>query len=278
MVSVHRRYWPRRMEVAMEQGLSNLAESFQKYFSVDLATTPGQKQDVFRARYRVYCDEFGYEDKSRFPDKAEHDEFDKYALHCLISHRASGIPAGCVRLVPATVSNNYYILPFEKFCADSLDEKFMHDFELPRSSICEISRLTVDSAFRQRSGETKTCLGKSNAMDFSQHEMRTFSLIAAACYLASTALTELTGRTNVFAMMEPFLPDVLRRTGIELQRVGKDVDYHGVRAPYFTQTSSVLDNMSVEIKQLYNAIYEQLECCYQTAPDLQDGEAVYQRA
>ncbi len=266
------------MEVGMEQGSSSPADTFFKYFSVGLATTTQQKQDVYRSRYRVYCDEFGYEDQERLPNKVEYDEFDEYATHCLITHRASGITAGCLRLVPATVRSNYYLLPFERFCSDSLDERFMRDLRLPRSSICEISRLTVDSAFRQRSGETLTCLGKSNALDFSRHERRAFSLIAAACYFAATALTELTGRTNVFAMMEPFLPDVLRRGGIVCKRIGGDVNYHGVRAPYFTQTGSVLGGMTAEIRELYNVIYEQLECGYPAAMDPLAGEVVHQRA
>lgn len=262
----------------MEQGLSNPAEVFQKYFTVDLATALNQKLDIYRSRYRVYCNEFGYEDKVRFPDKAEYDEFDEYATHCLIAHRASGILAGSIRLVPATVNSNYHLLPFEKYCADSLDERFMHSFQSPRSSVCEISRLMVDGAFRQRSGELQTCHGHTNAMDLTNHEKRSFSLIAVACYLASTALTELTGRTNVFAMMEPFLPDVLRRAGIKFKRVGLEVDYHGVRAPYFTQTSYILGNMSVEITRLYNVIYKQLERTYQTSMDPLVSETVHQRA
>jgi N-acyl amino acid synthase of PEP-CTERM/exosortase system len=266
------------MEVGMEQGLSSPAANFCKYFSVGLATTTAQKRDVHRSRYRVFCDEFGYEDKVRFPDKAEYDEFDEYATHGLIIHRASGITAGCVRLVPATVRSNYLMLPFERFCSDNLDQRFMRNLQLPRSSICEISRLMVDSAFRQRSGETLSCLGKSDAMDFSSHERRAFSLIAAACYLTSTALAELAGRTNVFTMMEPFLPDVLRRSGIVLKRIGGDVDYHGVRAPYFIQTSSILGEMSAEIRGLYDVIYEQLEYGYQDAMDSLVGEDVHQRA
>ncbi len=262
----------------MEQGSSSLTSNFCKYFSVGLAATAKQRQDVYRSRYRVYCDEFGYEDKGRFPDKAEYDEFDEYATHCLIIHRASGITAGSVRLVPATVRSNYYLLPFERFCSDSLDQGFMRNLRLPRSSICEISRLTVDSAFRQRAGETLSCLGKSDAVDFSHHERRAFSLVAAACYLASIALTELSGRTNVFAMMDPLLSDVLQRSGIVLKRIGGDVDYHGVRAPYFTQTSSVLGGISAEIRQLYNAIYEQLECGYQVAMDPLVDKTVHQHA
>jgi len=246
----------------MGQESASLAESFHKYFSVDLATSPEQKQEIFRVRYRVYCDEFGLEDGDKYPDKAEYDEFDDYAIQFLISHKASGIPAGCARLVPAAVSSNYHMLPFEKYCADGIDDDYLHKLGMDRGHICEISRLLVDSSFRQRSGETMTRLGKPNAMDFSHHEERTFSLVAVAGYLATMALTDITGRTNMFAMMDPYLPEVLQQAGIQFRRVGKDVDYHGVRAPYFIKTESVLENMPSEIRVLYDAIYEQMEDAY----------------
>jgi N-acyl amino acid synthase of PEP-CTERM/exosortase system len=249
----------------MGQVSADLAEEFKKYFSVDLATTPEQKLETYRVRYRVYCDEFGFEDGDNYPDKAERDEFDDYAIQCLVSHRASGIPAGCVRLVPATVNANYHILPFEKYCAAGLDNDYLHGLDMDRGSICEISRLMVDSAFRQRSGETLTHLGRLNAMDFSRHEERAFSLVAVAGYLATTALTGITGRTNVFAMMEPFLPGVLSGAGINFRRVGSDVDYHGVRAPYFIRTESVVENMQPQIRELYDAIYEQVAHGFQAA-------------
>jgi len=258
----------------MGQVSTNLTESFNKYFSVAVATTPEQKQEIYRVRYRVYCDEFGFEDGGQYSDKAECDEFDDYAIQCLVSHRSSGIPAGCVRLVPASVGITYHLLPFEKFCAAGLDNDYLHGLGMDRGSICEISRLAVDGSFRQRSGETITRLGKHNAMDFSHHEGRTFSLVAVAGYLATTALTAITGRTNMFAMMEPFLPDVLHKAGIEFQRVGQDVDYHGVRAPYFIKTESVLENMSPEIRHLYDAIYERIEFKYRAAIEAGQDQVV----
>ena len=77
-----------------------------------------------------------------------------------------------------------------------------------------------------------------------------------SCFLAATALTDLMERNNAFAMMEPFLPRMLARSGINFTRVGKDVDYHGLRAPYFTTTQSAVDNMVFELRELYDAIHE----------------------
>jgi hypothetical protein len=50
----------------------SLTEDFRRFFKVSLATTPEQKQAVYRLRYRVYCEELQYEPAEAFPDKAEH--------------------------------------------------------------------------------------------------------------------------------------------------------------------------------------------------------------
>jgi len=237
-----------------------LVENFENYFSVDFAVTPEQKRKVFSIRYRVYCDEFQYESPENFPNKQEFDEYDDHSLHCLITHKKSEIPAGCVRLVPTTGSEYDDLLPFEKHCAESLDSRFINDLNLERQTVCEISRLAVDGIFRRRSGEELTRFG--DVLSFTDQEKRTFSLIAIAGFLASTALTDLSGRTNVFAMMEPFLPRLLKRSGIIFQRAGRDIDYHGIRAPYFIKTQSALDNMSPDLKTLYIWLKEQVEVAY----------------
>ncbi|ATG91247.1 PEP-CTERM/exosortase system-associated acyltransferase [Methylomonas koyamae] len=236
------------MDVA--QKLS-LAESFSRYFKVSLAETVAQKQQVFRIRYRVYCEEFKYESQEHFKDELEIDEYDQLSRHCLITHIHTGLPAGCVRLVPALGAESEAPLPLERYCSNSLDRNTLASLQLDRNTVCEISRLAVDGAFRRRTGESLTRFGEINGLHFSAQEQRTFSTIAVACFFAATVLTEIDRRTNVFAMMEPFLPRMMHRSGIDFQRVGKDIDYHGIRAPYFITTQSVLANMHAELRELY---------------------------
>lgn len=241
---------------------SLLTESFHHYFSVALALTPEQKQAAFRIRYRVYCEEFRYEPTDRFPDQLETDEYDAHALNCLIIHRRSGMPAGCVRVVPALGSEHEWPLPFEKHIAESLDQAYIRNLHLPRETICEVSRLAVDGAFRRRAGEQATRFGEVDAMDLSHPEKRTFGLIAVAAFLAATAVTDLSGRTNVFAVMEPFLPRLLKRSGILFHKVGEDVEYHGLRAPYFGQTRTTIAEMIPELKDFYLSIYDAIADTY----------------
>ncbi len=229
----------------------SIAQAFKHYFDVKLAATKAQKADVYRIRYSVYCQEFGYEPAENFPDGLEFDEYDEHSLHCLITHKSTGMPAGCVRMVPRSESK---VLPLEQFCSEALDNSFIESLNLDTSQMCEISRLAVDSAFRRRSSDHKAHLREFEALDYSKRERRTFPLIAVAAFLGATALTAAAGRTHVFAMMEPFLPRMLQRSGIFFQCAGKEIDYHGLRAPYFIRTENALSTMKADLKELYELI------------------------
>ena len=84
-------------------------------------------------------------------------------------------------------------------------------------------------------------------------------MIAIAAFLAATALTNISGKTNIFAMMEPFLPRLMKRSGIIFKKAGFDTNYRGIRAPYFIQTPSILNNMQADLKELYDWIYRQIK-------------------
>lgn len=242
-----------------------IAEDFQEYFDVELATTPEQMAKVYHLRYRVYCEEFGYEESGAFPDGQESDEFDTHSVHCLIIHKLSGMPAACVRVVKVDQNTK---MPMETYCQESLNVQLFSELAAQRSTICEFSRLAVDGAFRRRSGERASRFGEISSMDCTKRELRTFSLIAIAAFVSAFAVSDHIGRQNAFAMMEPFLPRLLQRSGVVVKRVGADVDYHGMRAPYFITTEDAVGGMPPELRELYDAIHRKF------AGDLSAGKDV----
>lgn len=235
-----------------------LTENFHRYFAVELALSAKQKRDVFRTRYRVYCEEFCYEPAERFPDHQERDEFDDVSLHCLIRHRATGMPAGCVRMVPGSIEHTHHLLPMEKYCARSLDPDFRAALRHNRESVAEISRLAVDSTFRRRHNESADRFGVGELV-FAVEEQRVFPLIGISAFLAAAALCIINDRHRGVAMMEPFLPKLMRKSGIIFTKVGQDMDYHGVRAPYFITSDAALANIRPELRQLYADIFSTIE-------------------
>ncbi len=232
---------------------------FQRYFAVRQALTSRDCQETYRIRYRVYCEEFGYEPADRFPDRMETDELDDMSAHCLIVHVASGMAAGCVRMCSASANGVAQPLPYEKCCTASLDPVAMADFTAPRDMICEASRFAVDGAFRRRSGESLTRFGEIASLSLSDSERRTFPLISVALMLAGNAMAELLQRPYMFAVMEPFLPRLLKRSGMVFRRMGRDVDHHGIRAVYVTDTREFVRDMAPELRELYCWISSELE-------------------
>ena len=235
----------------MEKNSASLVEDFHRYFSVEQATTPAQLESVYRVRYRVYCEEFQYEPAEACPNKMETDEFDAHAVHSLVVHRASGMPAGCARLVKA---GEQRLMPMEKYCSEAIDEKILRSFDGRRDTMCEFSRLGVDGAFRRRPGEHESRFGEIAALEFSTREQRTFPLVAMATILSALALSELIGRPYCFAMMEPFLPRLLRRSGLLARPAGEQIEYHGTRSPFYWETKEGVSTLKEEYKEFYDAI------------------------
>jgi N-acyl amino acid synthase of PEP-CTERM/exosortase system len=248
----------------MDKSSASLVADFQKYFDLQLATTPSQLENVYRVRYRVYCEEFHYEPLEAFPDHLEKDDFDANSRHCLVVHKATGMPAGCARLV---LADEHSLLPMEKFCSSAIDENIIRSFDGRRHTICEFSRLGVDGAFRRRPGEHASRFGEISALDCSKREQRTFSLIAVATILSAFALSELIARPNCFAMMESFLPRLLRRSGIVVHPAGREIEYHGIRSPFSFETRPTVGAMAEEFKEFYAVIRADFAASGLLAPD-----------
>jgi N-acyl amino acid synthase of PEP-CTERM/exosortase system len=233
----------------------SLAEVFLDYFDIDLATSPRQLDAVARVRYRVYCQEFGYESAAAFPDMREHDAYDAHSHHCLITHRRSGLPAGCVRVICASEQRS---LPIEDHCRQALYLRHHMLIAEDRDNVCEISRLAVDNAFRKRLGEHHTRLGEYNAMDCTHLERRTFSLIGIAALLSAFAVAEISGHNQIYAMMERNLARLIRRSGMDVHQAGDTTDYHGQRTPYFAEGDHVVAGVPDGLATLYQTLLQSL--------------------
>ena len=237
------------------------SELLCSYFVFARALSPEQQEQIFRLRYEVYCREFGYEREEDCPGQRETDPYDAAADHCLLRHRDSGIAAGCVRLVlPDDPGHSGVMqLPLEEACAASLNHHRFHPSLLPRNEICEVSRLAVLPTFRRRHGEEKTPFGDPEGLVFSSRERRAFPLLAVGLFLAATAMVGLAGRHHVFAIMEPRLARLLERSGLHFTQVGKVVEYHGRRAPFYIDQRLAEESMIDPLKELYREIRSELQ-------------------
>ena len=108
--------------------------------------------------------------------------------------------------------------------------------------------------FRRRRGEQESRFGNTHIEKLTAGEQRTFPLIAVSLFLAAGAVADLKRRTQAFAIMEPFLPVILRRSGIRMQRVGEDFEFRGTRAPYFLDIDEAVASLPEELLACYTLI------------------------
>jgi N-acyl amino acid synthase of PEP-CTERM/exosortase system len=236
-----------------------LSDHFSQYFNLSIANTTELKQEVFRIRYQVYCEELGYEPLDRFPDQMERDTYDERSIHCILQHKPTGIYAGCVRLVLSDQNNPEAKFPFENVCSDHLI-----DFnQTARSHFGEVSRLAVISRFRKREGEQKTPSGlivfdekKKKKEKEEQNQQRRFPVIALSLYLAASSLGLDLGLDYAVTLMEPRLARHLKMSGLISRPVGQVIDFHGKRGPFAMERQEVLAGFSknTEVNGLFQNI------------------------
>lgn len=230
----------------------NIAEHFTQFLEPQIAVNSLLKEEAFKIRHNVYCEELGFEKVKE--GGLEKDEFDEQSIFSLIKHKPSSIYTSCVRMV--RVEKEGQLLPIEKFCLDSITDEKLHPSRFNRKEICEISRLAVTADFRRRKTDQfkGSGTGVIQESSYSEVELRCFPFIAIGLYMSSAIMAAGTGIRHVYVMMEPRLARSMKFVGIKFQQLGEPIDYHGLRAPYYITPAEFYSNLSPGFKNLYKAI------------------------
>lgn len=238
-----------------------LAQNFEQYFQVVYASSQHLRDESFRIRHAVYCEELGWEPlrESGF----ETDECDDYSFALLLLHKRTGQYAGTARLVIPPPSASHLKLPFEKHVLDKIHTEEIDFGSLTRGSFSEISRLAVPEVFRRRLGEQNVpfVINDLNPVSdvFSDEERRNFPNIAIGLYLGVIAFADLCNHDSMYVVVEPRLKRRLERLGFLFEQVGEELDYHGIRALYYLPRTKFIAHLNPEIRELYQMLRSQLE-------------------
>lgn len=167
------------------QGVNHLGTSFKQYFEIVPALTEELKQEAYRVRHSVYCEDLHFE--ASLPDGFETDEYDNCSLHLLIRSIRNDIFIGCTRIIRPPLDSCDRRLPFEKICAQTLDRSLIDPAKLPIDNIGEVSRLAVISNFRRRKGEKNRPISISKE-DWSAGPILRFPYIPLGLYIGTVEL------------------------------------------------------------------------------------------
>jgi len=199
--------------------------------------------DIYRLRYQVYVNEWGFESADDYPDGLEYDDFDRYSIHTYVCSVQEKHVVGTVR----TILNSHLGFPVEKY------------FEIPqlpvdvdRNNTGEISRLAISKKYRRRIidnaifGESQNAARRiprfiDNGRDYRRHCEHE---LVRGLYISLYQQSKLRGLTHWYAVMAPGLYVILRRWGIVFKQIGPPRDYHGLRAPYLISIESMERSLS----------------------------------
>jgi N-acyl amino acid synthase of PEP-CTERM/exosortase system len=228
----------------------DLISALNEYFELVHADTDELRAQVFFLRYQVYVLETGFEredecksglDASGQLIHWEEDEFDVRSDHYLLRHRRTGTYAATARLILPESATPESLYPIELHCP--LDTSI--DNPEVRRHLGEISRFAVSKMFKRRIGEEHSLPGVCTDIEvyFDEHERRVLPHISLGLFAAVMRMVDAHQVSHCYAVMEPALIRLLGRFGILFERIGPDVEYHGLRVPCLSTVDEALDNI-----------------------------------
>jgi N-acyl-L-homoserine lactone synthetase len=236
-------------------------------------------REIYRLRYKVYCEEWGFERPEDHPDGLEKDVYDKSAVHFAAKDSTQKI-VGTIRLI----LNSSEGFPIEKYCQLDINKD-----ELPRESLAEISRLAISKEYRRRAEdryiygpdeerriigtfehphklyhayrriEDKYKYGSFHPINKPFHDRRKKYEPVTSLYKAIYHESKKRGLTHWYAVMTKGLFLLLKRFGFNFQPIGEPVDYHGIRTPYLGEIKKIEQEVLNTNPELYEEFTKDLQ-------------------
>ena len=203
-----------------------MLEAAASEFYAATADTPELLREAYRLRHQVYCVERGFEVSD---SGLECDEYDDHAPHVVVRRRYDDEVVGTVRLVLPQAAKPGFGLPIHSLCASDLGHR------VALRSTGEVSRFAVSKERRGLSSEAS-------------------QLLRLALVQGLVRMSAEHGITHWCAVMERSLLRLLRSSAINFEPVGPMVEHHGMRQPSVCNVSSVLQQMRVEQRIIWDFV------------------------
>jgi N-acyl amino acid synthase of PEP-CTERM/exosortase system len=207
---------------------------------------------VYRLRYQVYVNEWGFESPEDHPGGLEKDDYDEHSRHFYAYTGAEDNVIGTARIILGSkgvfpIEHHFNVCDFPPGTA--------------RHQIAEISRLAISKEFRRReidqvifnSGELplKELEQNQEQTKSRKHERRKCEHeLIRGIYLLTYHESVKLGLTHWVAVMAKGLQIILKRWGIPFEQIGPAKEYHGVRAPFLLSIRNLENNLEKKNPEL----------------------------
>jgi N-acyl amino acid synthase of PEP-CTERM/exosortase system len=218
-------------------------------FVTVLANTNAARRAHHRLRYRIFCEEAGFEDPARFPDGLERDRYDDAASHFLVWDRYDERWVGAMRLIEAGRART----PSEDICPFPLQ-----GLDANRSSSVEFSRLCVRSDSRNTPPRTwlqVDALAHASGPKPLVLRQRGNEVLLRLLY-ATLGWGWDTGFSYCYGIITPAMARCLTRLGIPLERIGTEVIHRGTRIPYRYHVREAMAGMTSKLPEFADMVAE----------------------
>ncbi len=208
-------------------------------------------EEVYKLRYKVYCDEWGFERPEDHPGGIERDEFDAHSVHFAAIRKEDQKLIGTTRIILQSESG----FPIEEHCC--INEDILKS---DKALWGEISRLAVSKEFRKRAGDDSIYKHEdpqtNNVNNPFKEKRKNENQIVIGLYRCIYHESLERGLTHLYAVMAKGLFLLLNRIGICFIQVGPGIEYHGLRTPYICCIQEIMDNFSRINNNLYQCFVE----------------------
>lgn len=190
-------------------------KTFSRRFSFYTTEDPAELNEIYGLRYQVYCEEYAYLEKEKYPSRKERDEYDDHSIHFLLRDRNNEIAAS-VRLVTSSILG----LPIEKYFP--LDIRVS---EKPKR-LAEISRLIVSKRYRKK-------------------------FLLLALMRGIYVYVKFHDISHVYSVLDEKLYPVLVSFGFPYKKIGPKSVYQGLTSPYIMDIADMEKDLSFVNPPLY---------------------------
>ncbi len=250
--------------------------------TIKIVSDEKELAEIFKLRYKVYCQEWGFDKHMDHSKESISDNYDKNAIH-IVARDESRKMVGAMMLIVDSPEG----YPIENYCELDINKQ-----DIPREKLAEIARLVIHRDYRRRAedkyiygpDEERRSIGSFNftkntyssnssfrrtndryrsrqgakrpAESYSDRRRRHELLLGLlkAAYLESKR-REI---THWYSFLTKGILVLLSGFGFEFQEIGDPVDYYGIRTPYLGEIEKIEQEMESKNSELFHEFTKDL--------------------